>query len=398
MKQRKGSATALALIIVLFAVIVLAGIMPMMNQEMRATTSDHDVLQAQYAAEAGLKHAYLCLLSANKVDSAVFYQTLDMNHADNKTPQYYISITPQNSSTAITAGTTLSAGTYTVTSTGSYNGITKAVSEYVTLSAGGTGPDVIWSPPTAADYANTGKYAALADGNLTAWGGNTVTNNTYGSSYELASTKKLRPEVQVPATGQVQDVYLKLLSPTFFSTSNPRLSAYTRATMDATMNPDIQYSSSWDNLWSNSAITFPSGYNMYTTTTNVVVNTPLTLADGDRVVIYSTKDIEINRPVSGHFVFIAHGDIQLNAACSGHIEFYSKKNMRIYRSVTGYGLFMSLSDLTVTQGTYNKAFMFGDNGVTLSGANITGAVYSNSTMVLNGDTSVTYDASAIPKN
>lgn len=385
----------------LFAIIVLAGIMPMMNQEMRATTSDHDVLQAQYAAEAGLKHAYLCLLSANKVDSTVFYQTLEMNTADNKTPQYYISITPQNSTTTITAGTTLSTGTYTVTSTGSYNGVTKAVSEYVTISAGGTGPDVIWAPPTTADYANTGKYAALADGNLTAWANNTVTNNTYGSAYALASTKKLRSEAQTPATGQVKDVYLKLLSATFFSPSNPRLSTYTRATMDATMNPDIKYGSIWENLWSNSAITFPSGYNMYTTTTNVIVNTntPLTLADGDRVVIYSTKNIVINSPVRGHFVFIAEGDIQLDAVCSGHIEFYAKHNMNIYNSVTGYGLFMSLANLHVTAGTYNKAFMFGDNSVTLDGGtNITGAVYSNGPMTLNSNVTITYDASAIPKN
>ncbi len=401
MNKRNGSATLLAIMVMLFFSIIISGLIPMMNQELKAITTDHNVLQARYAAEAGIKHAYLSLQASNTIDGNTFYQSLSMGQVNNKAAQYSLSITPQNGTTQLAANTALTPGTiYAITSTGTYNGVSQTVTEYYTASGGGSGDaDVIWTPPATTDYANTIKYAALSDGALTAWSGNAVANNKYGANYALATTKKIDPKsyrVQIPAIDQVKNVDLKLLEATFFKPTNTLFSAYTRKTMDSVMNPDLQYSSSWGDLWTNSRIIFPSGYSFYEVSGKVVVNTPLTLANGSRVIIYSSKDIIINSPLSGHFALIAEGDIQLDAACTGHIEFYSKKDMRIYRSVTGYGLFMSLQNLHVTAGTYDKAFMFGDNSVVLSGAQVTGAVYSRGTMTLEGATNITYDANAIP--
>lgn len=401
MNKRTGSATLLALMTMLIFSLIIAGLVPMMNQELKAVTADHSVLQARYAAEAGIKHAYLSLQATNKIDGNTFYQSLAMGQVGNKTAQYYLYLTHQNSSTQLAASTALVPGaTYTITATGTYNGATQTVAEdFIASGGGGTPADVIWQPPGTADYANTTKYAALTDGTLTAWSGNAVVNNTYGTDYALATTKKIDPKsyrVQIPASDQVKNVDLKFLEATFFKPSNPLFAAYTRRAMGADINPDWQYGSSWGNLWTNSRIAFPTGYSFYEVSGDIVINAPLTLAEGSRIIIYSNKNIIVNRPLSGHIALIAEGDIQLDAACTGHLEFYAKKDMRIYRSVTGYGLFMSLQNLYVTAGVYDKAFLFGDNSVGLSGAQVTGAVYSRGTMTLDGATSITYDASAIP--
>ena len=52
-----GSVTILAIGIMMFLGIILSGVLPMITQEVRSGTVNRDVVEAQYAAEAGLKRA-----------------------------------------------------------------------------------------------------------------------------------------------------------------------------------------------------------------------------------------------------------------------------------------------------------------------------------------------------
>jgi|GEM_PF-6645005 len=64
LKMQSGSATAVGLIVMIILGIVIAGLLPMVSQELRAATTDRDLLQATYAAEAGVKRAQACFQNA----------------------------------------------------------------------------------------------------------------------------------------------------------------------------------------------------------------------------------------------------------------------------------------------------------------------------------------------
>ena len=64
--NRQGSVTILAIGVMLFLGIILSGVMPMITQEVRSGTLNRDAVEAQYAAEAGLKRALTGLVVADK--------------------------------------------------------------------------------------------------------------------------------------------------------------------------------------------------------------------------------------------------------------------------------------------------------------------------------------------
>lgn len=65
MKNQRGSATVLALLSMIFLGIVIAGLLPMLSNELRFGTMNKDIIEAQYAAEAGAKRA---IVEFNKVN------------------------------------------------------------------------------------------------------------------------------------------------------------------------------------------------------------------------------------------------------------------------------------------------------------------------------------------
>ena len=392
-----GSVTILAIGVMMFLGIILSGVLPMITQEVRSGTVNRDVVEAQYAAEAGIKRAIVALeekqtdwnswlkLAQNFTNEPnKNYQVASLTSVTNPKSDDKCKVVAEPYKALPTDGTAAVAGWYCLSAEGKVNDAAKTVYvayEYKggTGGTGGTGVPV-WTPPTDSAYQNTIKFAALADGELTAWSGNGASNTQYGDSYGLGSTKKLGSNVQVAATGSVKDVNLKLLEATFFKRS---------------LYEPLQENQVPNNFWD--ASLFKSGKFYVDGDLQFNMNTPLATQNSEQAFYYVKGNVNISAPLNGNFVIIAEKDIQLNAKCTGFIQLYSKQDMKIYNSVEGYGVFMSLKNLTVTQGTYNKAFMFGDNNVTLSGAQITGAVYSRGSLTLNGGTFVTYDASAIPQ-
>ena len=57
MKNQRGSATVLAIVTMIFIGIIIAGLLPMITNELKIGIMNKDVIEAQYAAEAGTKRA-----------------------------------------------------------------------------------------------------------------------------------------------------------------------------------------------------------------------------------------------------------------------------------------------------------------------------------------------------
>lgn len=55
--NQKGSVTAISLFFVIFLGIIFAGVLPLIGTEYRAQTTNRNVVQAQFAADAGAKRA-----------------------------------------------------------------------------------------------------------------------------------------------------------------------------------------------------------------------------------------------------------------------------------------------------------------------------------------------------
>ena len=123
---QRGFATIFAIITMAFLSIVIAGLLPMLTQELKSAASDRDVLQAQYAAEAGAKRAVQQfdqkIITTNSWTSWLgSYRSLDT--ITNAT--YSVTINPPIDAThpLVTSVNTL----YTITSTGKVGNITKIV-------------------------------------------------------------------------------------------------------------------------------------------------------------------------------------------------------------------------------------------------------------------------------
>lgn len=406
--QQNGFAAIIAIMVMAFLAIVISGLIPMVTGQLKAATVDKDILQAQYAAEAGAKRAVETLdQKVSETTSWSSWLGRDINLLnDSAAVKYNVTLEPNPASATLNTS-----GTYKITSVGKCGNSEKTITLYYQFSSNGS--IIIWNPPDDPKYIETGKYTALSNGDIVAYSDNTVTNPAYGTPYAFATTaSSISFQWGLPAKTKVTGVYLDLLPESFFSTTNPRLDGFTRKTMDSTMNPNIIYGSSWSNLWGN--ITFPSGKSMYIVNGDVTINTSSSLetGDDDQVVIYATGNITINQSLKGNFAFISEKKIQLNSSTSvtnnGQIQMYAKDDLTLNGSVEGYGVFMTRGGLIVHGKRYVKAFMFGRNYVRLDGgATIQGAAYSYGanpsanggySIFISGGTKLIYDASAIPQH
>lgn len=112
--DERGSAAAMAIIAMLFLGIVIAGLLPMLTQELRAGQLDRDQLQARYVAEAGVKHALV--LFKNAPNSVASLQNNPQYFQGDNNKRYTVTFSPQIVGSP-TAGTT-----YSIVSTGTLGG------------------------------------------------------------------------------------------------------------------------------------------------------------------------------------------------------------------------------------------------------------------------------------
>lgn len=107
MEKQKGSITMFALMSMVFLGIVVVSLLPMMTQEIKASSVDRDAMEAVYVAEAGIKHAFVAINQKVPVpDQPIIF-------ANDSKKYYQITIT----------GT----GPYSITSTGTVNSTQKEI-------------------------------------------------------------------------------------------------------------------------------------------------------------------------------------------------------------------------------------------------------------------------------
>lgn len=180
MKSQRGSVTFLGLMTMVIGLILLSSISSMAFSTIKIGIVDHDMLQAQYAAEAGNKRIISSFNSGNTqidnwVDSTsnINWQTLN----GDLRAQYHTKISYQaNASMTASQINPLSAitsGIYTLESTGRVGNITKTVSTTITLVEGND----LFS-----------KYSVFSKGNFSIYGGSTPAPIIYDIATTGAAT------------------------------------------------------------------------------------------------------------------------------------------------------------------------------------------------------------------
>ena len=143
-KNQRGSASVIALCLVLVLTIMSAGVAFMMNTEGRLATENKDLIEAKYAAESGAKRAIIEFEKINDSKTPDWtWLNKDKAFIDNiGTKKYKVIIYEKGDTTKtnVTPVTTASK-TYTIQATGMVNGVSKTMLldvNVTSLSAPGT--------------------------------------------------------------------------------------------------------------------------------------------------------------------------------------------------------------------------------------------------------------------
>lgn len=153
-ERQRGSATVMALLILIFGVTVISGIMPMITTMMNNSPKYRDTIEAQYAAESGVKRAIVEFYQANQDWTWI---NISQDYIDattaNSAKSYTVSIA-NSVGTQVVPANPAGANTYTITSIGSVNSATKRATAIVIVPDGvGMDPSDINSPAHYTVYA-----------------------------------------------------------------------------------------------------------------------------------------------------------------------------------------------------------------------------------------------------
>ena len=143
LRENRGSVTIMAIGVMMFLGIILSGVLPMITQEVRSGTMNRDVVEAQYAAEAGLKRA-IAAMQAGETTWNWLGAARSFTGAAGKT--YSVSFVQAGVCKVVSGRTYLAApangtapasGWYCLRSVGTVNGATKTVSVAVEYTGAG---------------------------------------------------------------------------------------------------------------------------------------------------------------------------------------------------------------------------------------------------------------------
>lgn len=175
LKSQHGSVTIIAVSFVVFFSIILSGLMPMTINQLSLIPKNRDLIEAQYAAESGIKVA---LSQFNKSPNCV-WGWLDTNQtfANDSTKKYKVSIVGPGTSTA-TPKALPEIGVYKITSIGKVGNSSKTVTANITISNTGSGKYSLYSQKNITMSGNI-----LLHGNIGAAGTVTYSGNlNYGDN------------------------------------------------------------------------------------------------------------------------------------------------------------------------------------------------------------------------
>lgn len=135
--NNRGSVTLMAIGVMMFLGIILSGVLPMITQEVRSGIVNRDIVEAQYAAEAGLKRTIAAMQSGD-INWDWLGAPRNLTSAAGKT--YSVSFVTsgvckagRTYQAAPATGSGPSSGWYCLQSVGNVNGATKTVSVAVEL-------------------------------------------------------------------------------------------------------------------------------------------------------------------------------------------------------------------------------------------------------------------------
>ena len=150
-KNQRGSASVIALCLVLVLTIMSAGVAFMMNTEGKLATENKDLIEAKYAAEAGAKRAIIEFEKINNSQTPSWtWLNQDKAFIDDIGKKKYKVIIYEKGDTTKTNVTPVTTAdkTYTIQSTGTVNGVSRTVIVSVEVSAGGNSA----APPSTPGY------------------------------------------------------------------------------------------------------------------------------------------------------------------------------------------------------------------------------------------------------
>jgi hypothetical protein len=371
MINQRGSAAIMAVAFMVFMTIVVAGLVMLTSANNGFMTQNENVLEAEYAAEAGIVRAKVAILTGNKVWSS--WLGIQNPVAADQTKFYVVTFDQ-----TMTDGSAAVAGqTYNITSTGTVRGHTKTITiaykyplnlgqfNYVALSGGlSDGGDThTLTVSSGVVFTNAGTLGSQGS----AWINTTLPSNV---TLQTNLPPVTYPAIPIPWETSIQSGQSALTN-TWGGTNFVITAPLTLAAGTYYVGGSFSQN--------------PGG--------------PITINAGDNVTIYVTGDAAFNDKVIGGNLTVYATNIYPNPSASftGNMQMFARQNIPINCSFIGYSLFMTNSgNININPGArLIKSFLVsGDNLTMDSGAVVTGSLAAKHTINLNGGT-LTFDNTVI---
>ena len=249
--MNRGSVTIMAIGVMMFLGIILSGVLPMITQEVRSGTMNRDVVEAQYAAEAGLKRT-IAAMQAESTDWAWIGTPRSFSSDAGKI--YTVSL-QNDSPQSLINGDKPSSGWYYLQSEGKVNNAIKKTMVKVRVIAGGGSLTGVYANGvfgTAAINMNNSTINGSAGTNTTFSGWNSTINGDLSAVVDNNS-RSIWQKVNV--TGTTTD---DTSTPPAVAVDVPTFS--TSFTMPSA--PNVAGALAWpvaQSMWKESGVTIPSG-------------------------------------------------------------------------------------------------------------------------------------------
>lgn len=349
-----GSAGISALLFMLLLGVIGGAYVAITSSELNTAASYRDGVAAQYLAEAGVQHALVKL----KTNEDGF---INKTNTLNKTSENTFKSSIKNS----TAST---AGSYTVTVTGSGN--TRTITSIGTVNKAKRQLVVTVNPGSLDESDSVFKYAAFSGNKMTINSGATI-NGDVGTWH---------PSIHQNGGTINGDIYLKVRDDSKFQ-DFPSFKSKDYSDGNTTLQGNL------DNKTYNLSGTYyiDSGLNM-----NQAI---FTTNPDSSAVIYVKGGANLGGTISGNVTIIANGGVNINSGSYTNVKIYADGGVNINASIRN-SLVMATNDINVNSGD-SKAVLYAQKDINYnSGVTTGGSVVAGHELIINGGV-INYDSNVI---
>ncbi|MEN6566022.1 MAG: hypothetical protein ABFC57_06950 [Veillonellales bacterium] len=357
--EQQGSAGIMALVVLPLLLALGAALVMLTSSESNISANFRDGIAAQYLAEAGVQHAVVKLktdtgfVAATKVSAVATANTL-------------------NSAAAKNSGAT--AGTYTVTvtgsgntrkiiSTGTVNKAKRQVVVNITLPSGGS--NEIYNYAIYSGSTFTINSGATVTGPVGTRPGSFVNNGgTVTPQPVVVNKAETLPAIPVPFDSSKYSGWSTALSSSLNSGNNAVSGNYF-------VNGDL-------NLNSGVNLAGPSG-------------------TSDPAVIYVMGGTNIGGNITGNVTIVADKGVNINSGVTinGNVKIYANGGVNVSSPMAGNILVMADGDINLNSGTYSNAVFTATGDIKVDNVTLTGVVLAAKTLTLNSGATVTYNSTVV---